>query len=100
MCVQLTLEEVMTTTAYLDLFLRSVSEPALLHTFLSFILLHTHDNVHILDTLVSRVNTPFQVERFLLQTVSACLLLYDSGGLSFVAVCVSWEQCRWLCSGL
>uniref|UniRef100_A0A8C7IVX2 FHF complex subunit HOOK interacting protein 1A n=1 Tax=Oncorhynchus kisutch TaxID=8019 RepID=A0A8C7IVX2_ONCKI len=56
-----TLEEVMTTTAYLDLFLRSVSEPALLQTFLSFILLHTHDNVQLLDTLVSRVNTPFQL---------------------------------------
>ncbi|XP_059210217.1 FHF complex subunit HOOK-interacting protein 1A-like [Centropristis striata] len=58
---KLTVEEVMTTTAYLDLFLRSVSEPALLQSFLSFILLHTHDNVHILDTLVSRVNTPFQL---------------------------------------
>uniref|UniRef100_A0A3P8UXT5 Protein FAM160A1-like n=1 Tax=Cynoglossus semilaevis TaxID=244447 RepID=A0A3P8UXT5_CYNSE len=58
---KLTLEEVMTTTAYLDLFLRSITEPALLQTFLSFILLHTHDNVHILDTLVSRVNTPFQL---------------------------------------
>ncbi|XP_056156780.1 LOW QUALITY PROTEIN: FHF complex subunit HOOK-interacting protein 1A-like [Lampris incognitus] len=58
---KLTVEEVMTTTAYLDLFLRSVSEPALLHTFLSFILLHNHDNVHILDTLVSRINTPFQL---------------------------------------
>uniref|UniRef100_A0A8C8A0W7 FHF complex subunit HOOK interacting protein 1Aa n=1 Tax=Oryzias sinensis TaxID=183150 RepID=A0A8C8A0W7_9TELE len=58
---KLTLEEVMTTTAYLDLFLRSVSEPALLQTFLSFILLHQHEAVHILDTLVSRVNTPFQV---------------------------------------
>ncbi|XP_035515433.1 protein FAM160A1 [Morone saxatilis] len=58
---KLTLEEVMTTTAYLDLFLRSVSEPALLQTFLSFILLHQHDNVQILDTLVSRINTPFQL---------------------------------------
>ncbi|KAJ8000652.1 hypothetical protein DPEC_G00182590 [Dallia pectoralis] len=58
---KLTVEEVMTTTAYLDLFLRSVSEPALLQTFLSFILLHQHENVHILDTLVSRVNTPFQL---------------------------------------
>uniref|UniRef100_A0A3P9IA56 FHF complex subunit HOOK-interacting protein C-terminal domain-containing protein n=1 Tax=Oryzias latipes TaxID=8090 RepID=A0A3P9IA56_ORYLA len=55
------LREVMTTTAYLDLFLRSISEPALLQIFLSFILLHTHDNVYILDTLVSRVNTPFQL---------------------------------------
>lgn len=51
----------MTTTAYLDLFLRSVSEPALLQTFLSFILLHRYENVYILDTLVSRINTPFQV---------------------------------------
>ncbi|KAK0153968.1 Protein FAM160A1 [Merluccius polli] len=58
---KLTVEEVMTTTAYLELFLRSVSEPALLHTLLSFILLHRHDNVHILDTLVSRINTPFQL---------------------------------------
>lgn len=53
----------MTTTAYLDLFLRSISEPALLQTFLSFILLHNHDSVQVLDTLVSRVNTPFQVQR-------------------------------------
>ncbi|XP_068583389.1 FHF complex subunit HOOK-interacting protein 1A [Cebidichthys violaceus] len=58
---KLTLEEVMTTTAYLDLFLRTVSEPALLQTFLSFILLHRHESVHILDTLVSRINTPFQL---------------------------------------
>ncbi|XP_029381860.1 protein FAM160A1-like [Echeneis naucrates] len=58
---KLMVEEVMTTTAYLDLFLRSITEPALLQTFLSFILLHTHDNVHVLDTLVSRVNTPFQL---------------------------------------
>lgn len=48
----------MTTTAYLDLFVRSVSEPVLLQTFLSFILLHRHENVHILDTLVSRIDTP------------------------------------------
>uniref|UniRef100_A0A3B5LC96 Uncharacterized protein n=1 Tax=Xiphophorus couchianus TaxID=32473 RepID=A0A3B5LC96_9TELE len=54
---KLTVEEVMTTTAYLDLFLRSISEPALLQNFLSFILLHRHDNVHILDTLVSRLGT-------------------------------------------
>ncbi|KAI1887444.1 hypothetical protein AGOR_G00190360 [Albula goreensis] len=58
---KLTLEEVMTTTAYLELFLRSVTEPALLQTFLSFILMHKHESVHILDTLVSRINTPFQL---------------------------------------
>ncbi|XP_009586268.1 PREDICTED: protein FAM160A1, partial [Fulmarus glacialis] len=57
----MTVEEVMTTTAYLDLFLRSVSEPALLKIFLRFILLHRHENVHILDTLTSRINTPFRL---------------------------------------
>ncbi|XP_072553516.1 FHF complex subunit HOOK-interacting protein 1A [Salminus brasiliensis] len=58
---KLTLEEVMTTTAYLELFLRSIADPALLQTFLIFILRHRHDNVNILDTLVSRINTPFQL---------------------------------------
>ncbi|XP_048034259.1 FHF complex subunit HOOK interacting protein 1A [Megalobrama amblycephala] len=58
---KLTLEEVMTTTAYLELFLRSISDSALLQTFLIFILRHRHDNVNILDTLVSRINTPFQL---------------------------------------
>ncbi|XP_005996406.1 FHF complex subunit HOOK-interacting protein 1A [Latimeria chalumnae] len=58
---KMTVEEVMTTTAYLDLFLRSVSEPALLKTFCRFIVLHQHENVHILDTLVSRINTPFRL---------------------------------------
>ncbi|XP_027000683.2 FHF complex subunit HOOK interacting protein 1A [Tachysurus fulvidraco] len=56
-----TLEEVVTTTAYLDLFLRHISDPTLLQTFLIFILKHRHDNVNILDTLVSRINTPFQL---------------------------------------
>ncbi|EOA98449.1 UPF0518 protein FAM160A1 [Anas platyrhynchos] len=45
------------STAYLDLFLRSVSETALLKTFLRFVLLHRHDNATILDTLVGRINS-------------------------------------------
>ncbi|XP_069600164.1 FHF complex subunit HOOK-interacting protein 1A [Ranitomeya imitator] len=58
---KVTVEEVMTTTAYLDLFLRSVSEPTLLKIFLRFILIYEHENVQILDTLVSRINTPFRL---------------------------------------
>lgn len=72
--LQLTLEEVMATTAYLDLFLRSVTEPALLQTLLSFVLLHQHEGVHILDTLVSRINTPFQVHGKIPRTSSAARL--------------------------
>ncbi|XP_018420650.1 PREDICTED: protein FAM160A1 [Nanorana parkeri] len=58
---KVTVEEVMTTTAYLDLFLRSVSEPTLLKNFLRFVLIYQHENVQILDTLVSRINTPFRL---------------------------------------
>ncbi|XP_052342679.1 FHF complex subunit HOOK interacting protein 1A-like [Oncorhynchus keta] len=73
---KLTLEEVMTTTAYLDLFVRSVSEPVLLQTFLSFILLHRHENVHVLDTLVSRINTPFQLGTVSLALFQTLIGLY------------------------
>ncbi|XP_048826066.1 FHF complex subunit HOOK interacting protein 1A-like isoform X2 [Brienomyrus brachyistius] len=56
-----TLEEVVTTTGYLELFLRQAKQPALLRTFLRFILLHRHEGVQVLDTLVCRINTPFQL---------------------------------------
>ncbi|CAM9601823.1 unnamed protein product [Bubo scandiacus] len=51
------IEEMIASTAYLELFLRSVSETALLKTFLRFVLLHRHDNSTILDTLVGRINS-------------------------------------------
>ncbi|XP_051782136.1 FHF complex subunit HOOK interacting protein 1B isoform X3 [Erpetoichthys calabaricus] len=50
-------EEMITSTAYLDLFLRSITETALLKAFLRFILLHRHDNETILDTLITRINS-------------------------------------------
>ncbi|XP_069737789.1 FHF complex subunit HOOK-interacting protein 1B-like [Phaenicophaeus curvirostris] len=49
------LEETIASTAYLELFLRSISAPALLHTFLRFLLLHRHDGRSLLDTLVARL---------------------------------------------
>ncbi|NXO55631.1 F16A2 protein, partial [Aramus guarauna] len=55
------IEEMIASTAYLDLFLRSVSETALLKTFLRFVLLHRHDNSTILDTLVGRINSNSRV---------------------------------------
>uniref|UniRef100_UPI00358F6C54 FHF complex subunit HOOK-interacting protein 1B isoform X2 n=1 Tax=Myxine glutinosa TaxID=7769 RepID=UPI00358F6C54 len=48
-------EELIASTAYLDLFLRSISEPSLFCAFLHFILLHQHDDVPVLDTLISRI---------------------------------------------
>ncbi|KAI1238434.1 hypothetical protein IHE44_0013163, partial [Lamprotornis superbus] len=38
-----------------------ILEPNLLKIFLRFILLHRQENVHILDTLTSRINTPFRL---------------------------------------
>ncbi|NXI48322.1 F16A2 protein, partial [Galbula dea] len=51
------LEEVIASTAYLELFLRSVTEASLLKTFLRFLLLHRHDGATILDTLVGRIGS-------------------------------------------
>lgn len=59
--LQTSVEEMIASTAYLDLFLRSVSETALLKTFLRFVLLHRHDNTTILDTLVGRINSNSRV---------------------------------------
>ncbi|KAM9445532.1 FHF complex subunit HOOK interacting protein 1Ab isoform 1-T2 [Clarias gariepinus] len=73
---KLTLEEVMTTTAYLELFLRHISDPALLQTFLVFVFKHRHDNVNVLDTLVSRINTPFQLGTISLALFRTLIGLY------------------------
>uniref|UniRef100_A0AAY4D2D5 FHF complex subunit HOOK-interacting protein 1B n=1 Tax=Denticeps clupeoides TaxID=299321 RepID=A0AAY4D2D5_9TELE len=51
------IDEMIASTAYLDLFLRSVTEKPLLRTFLRFILLHRHDNDTILDTLLTRISS-------------------------------------------
>lgn len=61
--LQTSIEEMIASTAYLDLFLRSVSETALLKTFLRFLLLHHHDNSTILDTLVARIASNSRVRR-------------------------------------
>ncbi|KAG9271037.1 hypothetical protein AMEX_G13907 [Astyanax mexicanus] len=50
-------DEMIASTAYLDLFLRSITEKSLLKTFLRFILLHRHDNDTILDTLLTRISS-------------------------------------------
>ncbi|KAG7256319.1 hypothetical protein CRUP_034181 [Coryphaenoides rupestris] len=50
-------DEMTASTAYLDLFLRSITEKPLLKTFLRFILMHRHDNNTILDTLLTRISS-------------------------------------------
>ncbi|XP_061164150.1 FHF complex subunit HOOK-interacting protein 1B-like isoform X2 [Saccostrea echinata] len=50
-------EEVIAATAYLDLFLRKTTEPNLLRTFLKFILMEQNDEIVILDSLITRINS-------------------------------------------
>ncbi|XP_031661821.1 FTS and Hook-interacting protein homolog [Oncorhynchus kisutch] len=50
-------DEMIASTTYLDLFLRSVTETSLLKAFLRFILMHRHDNDTILDTLLTRISS-------------------------------------------
>ena len=58
---QNSLEEVATATAYLDLFLRTITEPSLMSTFLRFILTEKHDEIVILDSLITRINSNSKV---------------------------------------
>ncbi|CAF0915175.1 unnamed protein product [Rotaria sp. Silwood1] len=53
---QNTMDEVIAATAYLDLFLRTIYEPALLKIFLKFILCAKIDEMSLLDTLIQRIN--------------------------------------------
>lgn len=74
------------STAYLELFLRSISEPALLRTFLRFLLLHRHDTHTILDTLVARIGSNSRV--WLLNSVLAyCTWVSHLSLISVVREC-------------
>jgi len=55
--VQNSVEEVIASTAYLELFVRKVTDPGLLRTFLRFILVAVVDDVSIIDTLTSRITS-------------------------------------------
>ncbi|XP_050040248.1 FHF complex subunit HOOK-interacting protein 1B isoform X1 [Dermacentor andersoni] len=50
-----TLEEIVTATAYLDLFLRTVTEPQLLLVFFKFLITESYESHRILNTLINRI---------------------------------------------
>lgn len=54
--LQNSLEEMIATTAYLELFLRQITQPPLLQVFLRLICLDSFDGEHILTVLISRIN--------------------------------------------
>jgi hypothetical protein len=57
------MDEVIAATAYLDLFLRSIYEPALLKVFLKFILCAKIEEMSLLDTLILRINSTTKVKK-------------------------------------
>lgn len=59
--IQNTVEEIVTTTAYLELFLRTITEPILLQMFLKFILTASYDGHRILNSLVDRLGAQSRV---------------------------------------
>ena len=56
------MDEVIAATAYLDLFLRTIYEPALLKVFIKFILCAKIDEISLLDTLINRINFTTKVK--------------------------------------
>ncbi|XP_011644018.1 UPF0518 protein CPIJ015043-like isoform X2 [Pogonomyrmex barbatus] len=55
--LQTTVEELVTATAYFDLFLRSVTNPGLLRSFVRFLLEDNYDDYRILDSLIQRISS-------------------------------------------
>jgi hypothetical protein len=55
--------ELICTTAYVDLFLRRISEPSLLAVFLRFIFTDSCDDKNIIDTLTIRISSQTKVRQ-------------------------------------
>ncbi|KYN44499.1 hypothetical protein ALC56_00942 [Trachymyrmex septentrionalis] len=55
--LQTTVEELVTATAYFDLFLRSVTDPGLLRSLVRFLLEDNYEDCRILDYLIQRISS-------------------------------------------
>ncbi|KAG8267164.1 hypothetical protein J6590_057003 [Homalodisca vitripennis] len=71
---QSTEEELTAATAYFDLFIRSLTEPGLLHSFICFTLRKTYDGQRIIDSLVQRIKA---TSRLCLVTLALLETLVD-----------------------
>ena len=59
--LQSSMDEVIAATAYLELFIRRITEPAMMQTFLRFILTEKCDDISILQSLIMRINSTSRV---------------------------------------
>ena len=67
------------STAYLELFIRKVTDPGLLRTFLHFILLGRVDDVNVIESLANRVTSTPRVR----QIIYLFLIIYLNNELRF-----------------
>ncbi|ESO02133.1 hypothetical protein HELRODRAFT_94403 [Helobdella robusta] len=72
---QSTIEEVTAATAYLDLFIRKITEPSLLKVFIDFLLKGKVDEVSIMDLLITRISS--QLTRLCVVTLTLFKSLID-----------------------
>uniref|UniRef100_A0A8D8LHU9 UPF0518 protein CG3558 n=1 Tax=Cacopsylla melanoneura TaxID=428564 RepID=A0A8D8LHU9_9HEMI len=73
--MQTTDDELVVATAYLELFVRSVSHPGVLHSFVKFILTATYENKRVVDCLIQRINSSYRLS---LVTLALIETLIDS----------------------
>ena len=55
------MEEVIAATAYLDLFIRTATEPSLVRAFVKFVTTEKYDDVSILESLITRIQSNSRV---------------------------------------
>ena len=75
---QSAIEEQVSAIAYLELFVRTITEPSLLRAFLHFILVTKHDDVVILEWLIDRINSSTKVSDFDILDFCSPHLIYIS----------------------
>ncbi|XP_026276761.1 FHIP family protein GF15501 isoform X2 [Frankliniella occidentalis] len=71
-----TIEDLTAATAYLELFIRSVSDPGLLCSFVRFLLEDKFDGERILDHLVQRINSKTRLGVVTLSLLDSLVSLY------------------------
>ena len=55
------MEEVIAATAYLDLFIRTATDPNLIQVFVHFVVSERYDDVSILESLIFRIQSNTRV---------------------------------------
>ena len=86
--------ELICSTAYVDLFIRRITEPSLLAVFLRFIFTDVCDDKNIIDTLVARLGLQSQVNI----SISICMNITSWASFNFWLKLIMFLQILQLCT--